>query len=285
MKLLALMTSLALSFAAATASEVVQRNSETMSWGTDKNFVSILADAAVGGGNEDKPSYCTMPPPNPTCYLKNYPKCCSDPRMSCPETRPPCECEGDCVSCDYPDADTCGDNEFCMIPTGDCLLRIATIPGGCAVKPEMCTYDYTPVCGCDGTTYGNACGAEGAGVNVEHVGECRDRRFDRRAPPPGSSYCTWSPNYDCFINGWPQCCSVDDQECPPDRQPRCDNHSSMGWDYCTHSPDETCYESGWPQCCERFGGTNCPTDKPNCDVQPTDNSEDLVKVKFLRNAR
>ncbi len=45
--------------------------------------------------------------------------------------------------------------------------------GVCAVRPRVCPPVYTPVCGCDGKTYGSACSLELAGASPAHVGPCR----------------------------------------------------------------------------------------------------------------
>lgn len=67
---------------------------------------------------------------------------------------------------------TCGEpQDFCMIPVaGQC--GAADQSGTCTTKPEVCTLDFNPVCGCDGNTYPNACAAAAAGVSVSAAGEC-----------------------------------------------------------------------------------------------------------------
>ena len=61
-------------------------------------------------------------------------------------------------------------DRYCELGAGQC--HVAGAAGMCKTRPQICTMDYTPVCGCDGATYANACGAAAAGVSVDHAGEC-----------------------------------------------------------------------------------------------------------------
>ena len=63
-----------------------------------------------------------------------------------------------------------GTNQYCSMEVGRC--QIADGSGTCKPKPEICTHEFMPVCGCNGQTYPNACGAAAAGVNVDRLGEC-----------------------------------------------------------------------------------------------------------------
>jgi len=55
----------------------------------------------------------------------------------------------------------------CEEPTSPCIDESKINPTG------ICTMDYSPVCGCDENTYGNACQAKNAGLTSWEKGECK----------------------------------------------------------------------------------------------------------------
>jgi len=61
---------------------------------------------------------------------------------------------------------SCGSG-YCKVATGVCSGK-----GGCTARPSGCPDIWKPVCGCDKKTYGNACDAASAGVNVAFEGSC-----------------------------------------------------------------------------------------------------------------
>jgi len=111
----------------------------------------------------------------------------------------------------------------------------------------------------------------------------------------GTSYCTYAPDYACYIFGWPACCDINDGDACPEEQPPCElganNGTSSetnetetiapsgtevpGSSYCTYAPDPSCYKEGWPYCCVTMG-VLCPREQPPCDVEtsvPTASTE------------
>ena len=66
----------------------------------------------------------------------------------------------------------CTRGSYCAIEKGQCKI-IADVSGVCQKKPEICTQQFQPVCGCDNKTYSNSCVAAAAGVSVASDGECK----------------------------------------------------------------------------------------------------------------
>ena len=76
------------------------------------------------------------------------------------------------VACGGKLGDTCGRGQYCAYYGLAELCGWADATAYCEDEPSGCTLEYAPVCGCDGSTYANACMAAQRGVGVLYAGPC-----------------------------------------------------------------------------------------------------------------
>lgn len=167
----------------------------------------IICTADCGGGVcvPDNPPCCDpdlMPGTNGLPICIEGATCCADGQWRCNngDGTPSCILPGEVCP------DVCGGitgiqcsaaDEFCNLPVGQCCCDAL---GECTQIPQGCPAVWEPVCGCDGTTYGNACEAAAAGVSIDHPGPC-------------GAICEPSPNgFGCVQMG---CSAIPEERCFP----------------------------------------------------------------------
>ncbi|MEM7158152.1 MAG: hypothetical protein AAF799_35245 [Myxococcota bacterium] len=114
-------------------------------------------------GNDGSPNPVQNPEPAPEPSPEPEPEPAPEPEPEPSEGK----------ACGARAGDTCAEDEYCAYePSGICGWADATAV--CKKKPEMCTQQHDPVCGCDQKVYSNACMAAVAGTGVLKKGDCTD---------------------------------------------------------------------------------------------------------------
>lgn len=133
------------------------------------------------------------------------------------------ECKPAGTSCGSRGQDECGAGEFCDFPAS-ASCGTADAPGTCTPRPEACDLIYSPVCGCDGETYGNECDAQMRGVSVAAPGECSTDNtcggLLGKSCPKGS-FCAYEPEAACGQGDMTGTCQAVSDSCPDIYAPVC----------------------------------------------------------------
>ena len=102
--------------------------------------------------------------------------------------------------CAGPKGLSCKPTQYCAATeVGKCPSK--AVYGVCTPRPDVCTDLYSPVCGCDGATYSNACFAAAAGAAVAKKGACEPKPAFcggiAGIPCPDGEQCIDDPSDEC----------------------------------------------------------------------------------------
>jgi hypothetical protein len=118
----------------------------------------------------------------------------------------------------------CASGEYCDFPLS-AKCGAADQTGTCKATPDVCNDIFQPVCGCDDTTYSNACEAAAKGVSVATEGACAGDVTDcgglLGTQCPKGEYCNYALDAQCGAADQTGVCTPVAEICTTDVKPVC----------------------------------------------------------------